>query len=591
MLVEVMLNQVGEQMQRSKLSYGISDFKSLRNQGYLYIDKTAYIETLESYSAKYLFFIRPRRFGKSLFLSMLEHYYGVEHHDQFASLFGEFYIGQHPTELRNSYLVLKLNFSGLNTDDKSQLEQTFLRAFKGDLNRFFNKYTTLFSDNSHFKTQVEQYPDFRSLWDIVFEAARQADRKIYLIIDEYDHFANDIIAESMLTMPVSDGNSQDDGQFYKNIIRATGFVRDFYETIKLGTEYGIDRIFMTGVSPIMLDDLTSGFNISTNITMNAALNEMLGFTENEVRTLMGHGMTAIQEITLEELRKNYNGYLFHEDGRSRMYNPDMILYFFTQWGMSGKYPKQLMDENVKTDYGRLHRLMGNEKNRQTLDNIIRNEEIAADIVNKFSFELMYDEQYFVSLLFYMGLLTIDRQEKMWLVLKVPNYVIQTIFWEFIERRLRLEDGIQLNTEELRNTIRQMAYEGRIKPYIEYIGNHVIKQLSNRDLIQFDEKYLKVILFAYLIGSRAYRPISERETENGYMDIFLEKDPRIPDIQYEWIIELKYLKKSETAELEKTKIEGMRQLKRYAESREIAEQSNVKQALVIFIGKDAVVILE
>ncbi|TMV45791.1 AAA family ATPase [Paenibacillus mesophilus] len=565
-------------MGKRKLPYGISDFKSLREQNYLYIDKTPYIEKMESFSGKYLFLIRPRRFGKSLFLSTLEHYYGFEHAERFDKLFAGLYIGNHPTSLRNSYCILKLNFSGLNTDNRDKLEESFRIAFKDTLTSFFNTYSFIIEDAAVYKGQIESKNDFRSLWSLLFEAVKSCGKKLFLIIDEYDHFANDIIAM---------GNAP----LYQDIVRAAGFVRDFYESVKIGTEHVIDRIWMTGVSPIMLDDLTSGFNIATNLTMNASFNEMLGFTEQEVRAVIDAAGIQEQQTSLVELRRNYNGYLFSEDGVSRVYNPDMILYFFTQWELEGKYPKQLIDENVKTDYGRLQRLISSESNRKTLDYVIQNEEIAADIVSKFSFDLMYDEQYFVSLLFYMGLLTIDRKERMRLVLKVPNYVIRTVLWEYLERRIRLEQHIRPNTEQLRKTIEQMAFDGTIKPFVDYVGEHVIKPLSNRDLNRFDEKYLKVLLFAYLIESRAYRPYSERETENGYMDIYLEKDTRIPGIVYEWIIELKYLKKQNASDIEMVKAEGIKQLAGYAISRDLADKSHVRKALIIFAGKDEWVVVE
>jgi hypothetical protein len=235
----------------------LSDFKSLREQEYLYIDKTQYIEKLENFSGKYLFFIRPRRFGKSLFLSTLEHYYGLEHAVHFDKLFGDLYIGQHPTLLKNTYCILKLNFSGLNTDTKDKLEESFRIAFRDSLTSFFNTYSFIIEDAASYKAQIGNKEDFRSLWSLLFEAVKSCGKKLYLIIDEYDHFANDIIAMG-------------DAPLYKDIVHAAGFVRDFYESVKIGTDHVIDRIWMTGVSPIMLDDLTSGFNIATNLTMNAA---------------------------------------------------------------------------------------------------------------------------------------------------------------------------------------------------------------------------------------------------------------------------------------------------------------------------------
>ena len=566
-------------MNKIKLPYGISDFKSLREQGYLYVDKTPYIEKLESFNSKYLFFIRPRRFGKSLFLSTLQHYYDRNEKDNFAALFGDLHIGRQPTRLQNSYCVLELDFSGLNTGSRQELLASFNLKLKDSVCAFIDKYAEFFEVPFSLKEELNRRNDAGAILNLIIHELQKTGQKMYLIIDEYDHFANDIIAMG-------------DGQFYKDVVRAAGFVRDFYEAVKIGTKSVIDRIFITGVSPIMLDDLTSGFNISTNLTMNVLVNEMLGFTESEVGVIIEQaGIDMNREALMDDLRKSYNGYLFNEEGRSRVYNPDMILYFFNEWQMRGKYPRKLIDENVKTDYGRIRRLITNESSREMLDEIIHNEQITADIVPKFSFDRMYDEQYFVSLLFYMGLLTIDRAEKTRLLLKIPNFVIKVIFWEHIEQELRREYRIQPNLEEMRKSIEQMAFEGTITPFIQYVSEEVLKPLSNRDLQRFSEKHIKVILFAYLTGSRAYRPCSERETENGYIDIFLEKDPRIPDIQYEWIIELKYLKKSDADKLAETKTEGLAQLKRYAESRGLANRSDVKQALVIFIGKGEAVVVE
>ncbi|QTL99711.1 AAA family ATPase [Iocasia frigidifontis] len=556
-----------------KIPYGISDFKSLRKESYLYVDKTNYISSLEGIGSKYLFFIRPRRFGKSLFLSTLANYYDLNNKEEFDELFESLYIGKNPTELKTSYLILKFNFSGLNTDSKEKLYLSFKETIRQAVIASLSKYRALFINYQDIVNKLEELEDVKSILNFYIEKVKDAGQKVYLIIDEYDHFANDIIAMG-------------DSDFYKEVIRATGFVRDFYETVKIGTESVIDRVFITGISPVMLDDLTSGFNIASNITMNKLFNEMLGFTEKEVKGIIEElNIDLNKEELLSELRKNYNGYLFNKDSRERVYNPDMILHFFSQWLMTGDYPDQLIDDNVRTDYGRLNRLVANEANREVLEDIIIEEGIVADIITRFSFDMMYDEDYFVSLLFYMGLLTIDKQYRTRLLLKIPNFVVKTIFWEYIEKKISEEYQINLDLNELRKSIEEMAYEGEIEPYIDYINNHVFKAFSNRDLINYDERYIKVILFAYLVDSKAYKPYSETEVENGYIDIYLERDIRMPDVKYEWIIELKYLKKSERDKLAEVKQEGLKQLERYAASRKFEDKDNIKQALLIFIGKD------
>jgi len=442
-----------------KIPYGISNFKALREEKYLYVDKTKYIEIIENLNSKYVFFIRPRRFGKSLFLSTLEHYYDINAENEFAGLYENLYIGENPTKLKNSYLILKLNFSGLNTSSKEGLENSFRLSLVEALKSFFSRYKHVISGSEDIVEEVKNTKDLRTLLTLLLNAVKEANKKVYLIIDEYDHFANDIIAMG-------------EGDFYKNTIRATGFVRDFYETVKIGTETVIDRIFMTGISPVMLDDLTSGFNIASNITLDIGLNEMLGFTEEEVKfivancdveKLIQNNDTEINKKELmKELKKNYNGYLFNKNAKNRIYNPDMILHFFDQWIKSNQYPEKLIDDNVKTDYGRLNRLMMNEENRTKLEEIIKNEGIVAKIATRFSFDNMNDEDNLVSLLFYMGLLTNDSIEYGETKLAIPNYVTKEIFWEYFNRKLRKEYSIKHNTAELSKVIWQARKEAGIK---------------------------------------------------------------------------------------------------------------------------------
>jgi hypothetical protein len=554
-----------------KIPYGMSNFKAMREEGYLYVDKTMYIEKLERLNSKYIFFIRPRRFGKSLFLSTLGHYYDINAQKDFDKLYGDLYIGKNPTKLKNSYMVLELNFSGLNTDNKERLQESFLLSVKNSIISLLNKYDNIINNAKEIKNKIDGINDINAVISIMINEVEKAGKKIYLIIDEYDHFANDIIAMG-------------DSAFYKDIVRASGFVRDFYETVKIGTKSIVDRIFITGISPIMLDDLTSGFNIASNVTMDLSLNEMLGFTEEEVVKVIEEIGIGKKGGLIDNLKELYNGYLFNKNAETRIYNPDMVLYYFDSYTRYRKPPEYLIDDNVKTDYGRLNRLAMNEENRETLEKIIKEESIVSDIVTKFSFDRMYDQEYFVSLLFYMGLLTIGRQEKTRLLLQIPNYVIKTIMWEYIELSIKKKYNIKLDLNTLRKSIEDMAYEGKIEPYIDYISQNVLKMLSNRDMIKFDEKYIKVILFSYIVNSMAYRPISERETENGYIDIYLEKDIRMPDVKYEWLIELKYVKKSDEKNIDAVIKEGEEQLKKYAESHQYKGKQNIKKALIIFIGK-------
>jgi hypothetical protein len=563
-----------------KLPYGISDFNDIRTENFFYVDKTMYIEKLERLNSKYLFFIRPRRFGKSLFLSILEHYYDLNKKDDFDSLFGDLYIGKHPTERRNQYFILYLDFSGLNTSGRVELERTFLEAFKKAAIRFLNMYSMHFRDSSVLRDEVKQSQDLRSVWDILFEAVEPSEYKIYLIIDEYDDFTNDIIGTG-------------DGLFYREIIRTSGFVRSFYKTVKIGTKRVIDRIFITGVSPIMLDDLTSGFNISKNLTMHPMFGEMLGFTEEEVREIVAQFKFDIDsEMLMDELRSNYNGYLFHEDGKLKVYNPDMILYFFDEWSTSGQFPKQLIDDNVKTDYTRLRRLISNEHNRSMLKEIIANEQVTTQIISRFSFDNMYDEENFTSLLFYMGFLTIEKAEYNRRVkLVIPNYVIKTVLWEYFGRMLQDTTGLKYRlVNDLNEAILEMALKGNIEPFVDFIGEK-IRGISFRDTL--DELFIKGILLVFLGLTDTYRVISEREVQNGYPDLLLKRGSIYgtdgPEVKFEWMFELKYIKKKNQKQLERVRKDAQDQLKEYMTSRYMAGRPNLKAVALIFIGKGEIVV--
>ncbi len=452
-----------------KIPYGISDFKSLIEDNYLYVDKTKYIKELEKVGSKYLFFIRPRRFGKSLLLSTLAHYYDLNNKNCFNDLFGDLYIAENPSELKTSYMILQLNFSALNTDSKEELMNSFRLTLINAIINNLHKYKNIFINIKEIEENISEIKDIKAIFEYFLKEVKNIGKKIYLIIDEYDHFANDIIAMG-------------DSKFYKDIVHATGFVRDFYETVKIGTGSVIDRIFITGISPIMLDGLTSGFNIADNITLDRFINEMLGFTENEVNDILGEFCEEVEidrtkEELLKELRRNYNGYLFNKDSQQRVYNPDMILNFFKQYLHNDKYPDQLIDDNVRTDYVRLNRLVENDKNRETLEKILAEDGITCDIITRFSFDMMYDREYFVSLLFYMGLLTITGIRYGKTRLEIPNFVTRVIFWEYFERKLRSDNNIEYNVEELAKSIWKMGYDGDIKPFISFISDSVIKKLS------------------------------------------------------------------------------------------------------------------
>jgi hypothetical protein len=544
----------------------------------VYIDKTRYIELLEQEGNKNLFFIRPRKFGKSLLFSMLSHYYDINQADRFETLFGDLYIGQHPTPRRNSYLVLNLDFSGLDTTSEDDFRISLSSKVQDIVRAFLSRYSHLFPNGDIYNHQIDiEQPGVRSLRK-AFNAAESIGKKIFVIIDEYDHFANDLIAQGTY--------AGDD--VYRHLVRANGIVRDFYETLKEGSKTTIDRIMLTGITPIMLDDLTSGFNISNNLSLDPIYNEMLGFTREEVDTLMRETGVNPDWINVD-MDLFYNGYLFHPEGEHKVYNPSMMLYLFNQALRRRKITGNVIDENLKTDYGRLRMLIRNEQNREQLIEIAENGRIASEVIPKFSIDKLHDNEYFVSLLFYLGLLTVDKYEFGKTCLKIPNYSIHTIYWEYILQLTRDRNrDVLINPSRQQDAISSLAYKGDPKPYLDYVSQNIFSRLSNRDLQDFNEKYVKIILLNGLFQSNIYVTLTELEVTQGYTDIYMHRSHLLPDIPYEWVWEIKYVKKEEAGKknvLKEKQEEARVQLKKYRDSSLFAGRTDVRFLSVIFIGKD------
>ncbi|MDR1400144.1 MAG: ATP-binding protein [Treponema sp.] len=374
---------------------------------------------------------------------------------------------------------------------------------------------------------------------------------------------------------------------YRNIMKANGLVRDFYETLKIGSKSVVSRIFLTGISPMMMNDLTSDFNIASNLSLDLFYNEMLGFTHDEVDALIDASGIDRALITVD-MEHYYNGYLFHKRADTRVYNPTMALYCLSQIQRTKLPPEDIIDVNLRTDYSRLRRLAENEHNRTLLLDIMKNDTITDEVAVSFSIDEMHREQYFVSLLFYMGLLTIDRLNRGRTVLKIPNYSIRTIYWEYIELFTRnLNTAVIIDSREESAAIATLAYNGDPVPYIDYMSKNIFQRFSNRDLIGFDEKYIKLMLLGGFFRSRLYIPNSEKEVEHGYIDIFLQRSPLVPDVSYEWVWELKYLKKADATEVQvAAALESARaQLARYRASALFTGRDDVKFATLLFIGKE------
>ncbi|GHV64422.1 hypothetical protein FACS1894199_02640 [Bacteroidia bacterium] len=560
-----------------RLPYGNSDFRSIRKENYAYVDKTRYIELLEQESNKNQFFIRPRKFGKSLFFMTLWYYYDLNRLDEFETLFGDLYIGKHPTPERNSYAILQFDFSGLDTSGEKEFVKSFSGGVELTIRSFINTYRSIIPDSAALIQIIDQAHPGNNALQIAFEAINAAGKGIFIIIDEYDHFANDLIAMGKhLGIDL-----------YKTMITANGIVRDFYEKIKNAAKSSIvNRTFITGISPVMLDDLTSGYNIATILTLNPKYNEMMGFTQEEVKWLMKE--TGVDETCINvDMEAYYNGYLFHKNGAHTVYNPAMVLYFFSQIIEFRQPPEYIIDLNLRTDYGRLQKLTQNDRNRETLIRIVKEDGIIAEILQKFSVDMLNDDDYFVSLLFYMGLLTIKEPHLFQLKLGIPNYSIKTLYWEYLMRLTRENSpDMDIASQPLNEAIYALAMEGDLERFIAYISEHAFSKLSAHDLRQFDEKYIQILLLAYLFMSKAYVPMSEYEAVPGRTDIYLQRSPLLPELKYEWVFELKYCKTdAKESEIASKRDEGLEQIRQYLTSDRLKDRTDLKAAVIVFIGKN------
>ena len=509
---------------------------------------------------------------------MLSNYYDINEKYNFNNLFKDTYIGKNPTNEKNGYHILNFNFSRLRTETKESLEESFTLAVKKGIDSFIKDYNVKihYDENTFVSSMFDSF-----LANIKYEI----EKPIYVIIDEYDHFANELLSFKP--------------ELFSDIISKTGFVRKWYETLKIGTESVIQRIFSTGVSPITLDSMTSGFNIGKNLTRDIKYNEMMGFTESEVRVLIKE--TFKVELNEEEMNKliyilkeNYNGYLFSENATTRLFNSDMILYYLQDLIENGKGPTKLIDENIASDYnkiGNLFNLTTKGSSNKIIDKILKNEELIGFITDQFSLEKEFREDDFLSLLFYLGFLTIDKEEFGEIIFKVPNNVIKGLYFDYFKKKLNDDLEDKIDDKEIQESIRRIIRNGDIESFIKIIEK-TLNKLSNRDYICFDEKYIKIVMIAYLNLSKAYLIKSEYEVENGYIDIALLNN-HIIQPKYYGILELKYITKKEYDQygdeiVEQKRLEAINQINKYKKSEELLSYNNLKKWVLVFVKDNCVV---
>ena len=548
-----------------KLPYGVSDYEKLIEKNYYYVDKTEYIEKLENLAETNIMFLRPRKFGKTLFTSMIENYYDVNKKDKFQELFKETYIGKNPTEMKNSYYILRFNFSGIDTENEETTMGGFKEKVTDSIQKFINRYELDFYINP--KLSAEGL--LGSLMT-AFEDQRKGE-KVYVIIDEYDHFANELLGFKT--------------EQFKSLVAKNGKVRKFYEILKERTENVIDRIFITGVAPITLDSMTSGFNIVKDLTQDRTFNEMMGFTEEEVIEIMKDEEIdkKKQEELLPIMKENYDGYRFSVEAKENrnLYNSNMCLYFLNEYMKYKEIPQKLVDTNIASDYnkvGSMLKLCRNENRLDIIGKTVLGEKLVTKITEKFNPETTFGERELLSMLYYLGYLTIVGESLGMIELKVPNQVMKEIYAEYFVELIEKETNLKIKESEYQEILNDIAMEGKIESLVKIVERY-LRNLSNRDYENFDEKYIKLFFFSIAMSFGIYNVISEMEIERGYSDlILLPKDKEY----YSIIIEFKYLKKTEEKELQKEQKEAKKQLEKYCRGSYVKDIKKIKKYTVVAV---------
>lgn len=565
--------------------YGVADFATVIEQNLYYVDKTMFIPELEK-QPRNLFFIRPRRFGKSIFLSMLYSYYDCTQSHKFQSLFGNLWIGQHPTPLQGKYQVLFLDFSQI-TGNIDKLETKFNSYLSINLDAFVRQYS------EYYQAEMEEIlaqEDFEEKMELIFKAAKAHQYHLYLIIDEYDNFTNVILNERGENV-------------YHAITHADGFYRDVFKKFKGNFE----RIFMMGVSPVTLDDVTSGFNIGWNISIKPEFDEMLGFSTTDVVEMFTyykeHGSIPVDsdiDAIVNDMKPWYDNYCFAEEAlkkKTRMFNCDMVLYYLRNYMDNGCSPRQMIDPNTRTDYGKMKKLLQFDKLDGERKGIIRKiaeeEQIVTQLYESFSAYQIPKAEIFPSLLFYYGMLTIKGTRGSKLILGIPNNNVRKQYYGYLEEEYQAKAYVDVN--QLTDYYYDMAYDGKWDEGLRFMADAYAKVSSVRDGIEA-ERNLQGFFMAYLNLNDYYITAPELELNHGYCDFFLLPDLTHYASQHSYILELKVLSKKDFSAIvegeftedgkpmtkaEKQWREAVEQIHRYAEAPRVeALRQGTKLHLII-----------
>ncbi len=547
-------------MRPEQIPYGVKDFKRIRLENRYYIDKTAFVRRMEE-RADFLFFVRPRRFGKSLLCETLRCYYDIAEKENFDRLFGGLDIGRNPTSNASRYFVLTLDFSQVNVCTGETWADKFASYMDQQLDAFISSHEALIGDMPDIKA-VRHRPGASEKYTAVVEVARRLGFGLYVIVDEYDNFTNEIVSTAG-KVP------------YKEITHGTGFYRGWFKKFK-GT---CDRIFMTGVSPVTMDDLTSGFNIATNITQSEEFNAMVGFTAEETRRLFedfrGTGKFADDaEGHLRTVKAWYDSYCFAKPcaGKVTLYNCDMALYYLGELVASGRPPENLVDVNIRSDWNKLRAILAAQRHAETYEGVLPLTEELADrgevsfpLVESFPIEGILKEENFKSLYYYYGIVTMSRVWRGNLQFRIPNECVRRQIFDYMRGEYAKRPNA-VDTSEFTAKFDAFAWDGEWREFLTYLAEKYRDNGSPRDGLH-GEARINGYLRAYLTMKSAFTVKPELSHPCGYSDYALFPDRTLPEgcvPEQSYLIEMKHSKADASdAELAAKHAEALAQLKAYA----------------------------
>ena len=547
-----------------KIPYGIMNFKTLIEENYYYVDKTMYLEKLEK-MPNALINLRPGRFGKSLFESMMFYYYDINSKDLFNKLFDGLYIHEHPTKGKNNYYILKFDFSGINENkQEEELIDSFRISVVTSIDDFLDRYNLVYDYNKDIPAD-----DMIKMFLNYFKGLK-LENKLYIIVDEYDNFTNAIF--------------EGDINRFKSIMGNEGFIQAFYTTIKENIGTIIGKLYATGICPITLNLINVGLNILNDISTDIEFNSMIGFTHNEVKDLIKE---VVEEKDWEEIYhlmvNNYDGYFFNKDAKERVFTSTLIMYLLSYYVRRKEAPEELMDVNVAYGSGKIENILKLQNNNfyeEILDELLKTSEINGELQNNFNLELDISKNDLISLLYYFGYLTIGENNFGLIKFKVPNKVMKEAYNNYFIELLKMVN-IQIDTNKMNTIIKEIVMENKIEKLSKYV-EEILHLSDNRIFMKFDEKYIEVIYFSLLMRNNYFDVYTEYPNKNGYMDVYLKSKNEL--MKKNIMIELKYIKKKDySKELLEEKInEGKTQLENYSKDERLG---NPMKYLVVFVGNE------